>query len=78
MLYEVRRENSDGKTLYRLIYRWDGSSDQVDVLENEINAGFDWPVPYREARRNRTEPFLDSPEDVQQEFFGQLREYCDD
>jgi hypothetical protein len=53
-------------------------SDQVDVLEEEENVGFEWPVPRWEPPRRSKERFTDLPEHIQQEFLNQQSKVFDE
>lgn len=83
MAYTVKEKNECeptklGQTVFHMAYIWDGLSDQVDVLEEEENVGFEWPVPRWEPPRRSKERFTDLPEHIQQEFLNQQSKVFDE
>lgn len=77
MHYTVKEKNKCeatrlGQTVFHITYSWDGSSDEVDVLEEEENVGFDWPVPQWESSHRSKQRFTDLPDHIQQAFLEQI------
>lgn len=82
MTYIVKEKNESeptklGQTVFHMTYTWDGSSDEVDVLEEEENVDFEWPVPRWEPSRHSKKQFADLSEDIRQAFLKQLSEASD-